>query len=146
MTEPAGGPARSSRPARTARTRGPARRRGAVESLLSIVAILEAVVVFFVTITAYGLRVLPVGVVFGGGVALFLLLVIVSRIIRHPVGLWIGCVLQVVLVLLGFLLPIMWIVGGIFAALWTYCLVKGLQLDRRNAHFFIDQPSNQPEE
>jgi hypothetical protein len=132
--------------ARPARTRRPARRRGAVESLLSIVAILEAVVVFFVTITAYGLRVLPTGVVFGGGVALFLLLVIVSRVIRYPVGLWIGCALQVVLVLLGLLLPIMWVVGGIFFALWTYCLVKGLQLDRRNAHFFTEPTTTQPEE
>ena len=42
------------------------RAREATESLLSIVLLLEAVLVFFVTLVAYGLKVVPPGVAFGG--------------------------------------------------------------------------------
>lgn len=42
------------------------RLRSASESLLSIALLLEAVLVFFVVMVAYGLKVLPPGAVFGG--------------------------------------------------------------------------------
>lgn len=42
------------------------RERSATESLLSITLLLEAILIFFVVMVAFGLQVLPVGVVFGG--------------------------------------------------------------------------------
>lgn len=136
------------RPARKVRTR---KKRTASESLLSIVLLLEAIVVFFITLTTYGLRLLPAGVTFGGGAALFVLLLLVGRIVKRRAGVNVGWVLQVVLVLLGILIPVMYFVGGIFLALWIYCFVNGRKLDRRDAQLEkdynrISQKNDEPKE
>lgn len=118
------------------------RERSASESLLSIALLLEAVLVFFVVMVAFGLRVLPTGVVFGGGAALVVLLLVAGRLAGGPVGAWIGWVLQVALIALGILLPQMYFIGGIFAAIWIYCFVTGRRLDRRKAAYLHDNPSS----
>ena len=104
-------------------------RRSATESLLAIALALEATVVFFLALTAYGLRVLPPVAAFGGGLALILVLILATRLVRWPWGVWLGWVLQAVLIGLGILLPIMYAIGAGFAALWVFCFVKGRQLD-----------------
>lgn len=118
-----------------ARAARPRRRRGARESLLSIVLLLEAIVMFFVILVAFGLRVLPLGVIFGSGAALIVLMLVVGRLLRHPAALWVGWALQAVLVLLGLLINVMYVIGVLFLALWIYCFVVGRRLDRRNAQF-----------
>jgi hypothetical protein len=115
-------------------TPGRARReRSATESLLSIVLLLEAVLVFFIALTAFGLRVLPAGAAFGGGAALLVSLLVIGRLVRYRWGVWLGWLAQAVLLATGLLLPLMWFIGAVFAALWTYCAITGRRLDRRNA-------------
>jgi uncharacterized membrane protein len=114
--------------------------RSASESLLSIALLLETVLVFFVVMVAFGLRVLPIPVVFGGGATLAVLLILAGRLAGRPVGVWIGWVLQVALIALGILLPLMYFIGAIFAAIWIYCFVTGLRLDRRKAAYLLDNP------
>lgn len=109
------------------------RERSATESLLSIVLLLEAVLVFFIALTAFGLRVLPAAAAFGGGAALLVALVVIGRLVRYRWGVWLGWIAQVVLLATGLLLPLMWFIGAVFAALWVYCAVTGRRLDRRNA-------------
>jgi uncharacterized membrane protein (DUF485 family) len=116
------------------------RERTASESLLSIALLLEAILVFFVVMVAYGLRVLPTGLVFGGGAALVALLLIDGRLVRRPVGVWIGWALQGALVALGILLPLMYFIGAVFLAIWVYCFVTGRRLDRRKAAFLAEHP------
>jgi hypothetical protein len=108
-------------------------RRSATESLLSIVLTLDALLVFFVMMTAFGLNLLPPAVVFGGGIALIVVLAATGRFVKHPWGVRAGHALQLVLIALGFLLPAMFFVGALFAALWIFCFVAGRRLDRRNA-------------
>ena len=110
------------------------RQKSATESLLSIALGLEAVLVFFVVLVVFGLKLLPVGAVFGGGAALFVLLLAASRLVRYPWGVWLGWVLQAVLVALGILLPLMYFIGAVFLAIWIYCFVMGRRLDARNAN------------
>ncbi|PWB96902.1 DUF4233 domain-containing protein [Salinibacterium hongtaonis] len=112
------------------------RRRGATESLLSIVLGLEAVLIFFVTLTVFALKLLPAGVAFGGGAVFAILLLLTSGMLRHEWALWVGWALQVALILLGFVHPALFVTGVIFVAIWTYCFVVGRRLDRRNAAFF----------
>jgi hypothetical protein len=109
------------------------RQKTATESLLSIALGLEAVLVFFVVLVVFGLKLLPVGVAFGGGAVLFVLLLAASRFVRYPWGVWLGWVLQAVLVALGILLPLMYFIGAVFLAIWIYCFVMGRRLDARNA-------------
>ena len=116
--------------------------RSASESLLSIALLLEAVLVFFIVMVAFGLKLLPIPVVFGGGAVLVALLLVAGRLAGGPVGIWIGWVLQVALIALGILLPLMYFIGAIFAAIWIYCFVTGRRLDRRKAAYLLDNPSS----
>jgi len=109
------------------------RQHGATESLLSIALLLEAILVFFVVLVAFGLRVVPPAVAFGGGAALFAILLIDGRLVRWPVGIWIGWLLQAALIAVGILVPLMYFIGPLFLGIWIYCFVAGVRLDRRSA-------------
>lgn len=130
----------------TAAVGGRARReRTATEALLSITLVLEAVVVFFVALTVYGLELLPAGAALGGGAALILLLALDARLVRSAAGIWLGWGLQLVLILLGLVTPVMWFVGAGFAGLWVFCFVKGRQLDRAKADYLATHPGTEDE-
>lgn len=116
------------------------RERSASESLLSVALLLEAVLVFFVVMVAFGLRVLPASVVFGGGALLVVLLLLGGRLVRRPVGVWVGWALQVALIAIGILLPLMYFIGVVFLAIWTYCFFTGRRLDRQKASFLAEHP------
>jgi hypothetical protein len=99
------------------------------ESLLSIVLALEAVLLFFVMLTAFGVKALSPASAFGGGIALIVALVLTARLLRYSWGVWLGWLLQVVLIAIGLVLPVMYFIGTGFAAIWVYCFVKGRQID-----------------
>ncbi len=126
----------------TGRRRTRVRRlRSASESLLSIALLLEAVLVFFVVMVAYGLKVLPPGAVFGGGALLVVLLLVAGRLAGRSAGVWLGWVLQAALITIGILLPLMYFIGAIFAAIWIYCFITGRRLDRQKAAYLRDNPA-----
>ena len=107
--------------------------RSTTESLLSIVLGLEAVLMFFVTLTAFGLKAVPPVTAFVGGGVLLLLLVLTAGLLRYRWGVWLGWVLQAVLIATGILLPIMFLIGAGFAGLWVYCFIKGRDIDRQRS-------------
>ncbi|MEO6942789.1 MAG: DUF4233 domain-containing protein [Terrimesophilobacter sp.] len=109
------------------------RARTARESLLSIVLGLEAALMFFVTITAFGLRVLAPALVFGGGAALFILFLLAAWLVRYPAGVWLGWILQAALIAIGIIMTLMYFVGAGFAALWVYCVITARRLDRTHS-------------
>lgn len=111
-------------------TRRPRRVRDVEESLLSVALGLEAAVVVFVAFTAFGLRVLPPAVAFGGGAALIVVMILVSSQLRHRWAVYTGWVLQAVLIATGFLLPVMFFIGAGFAGIWIWCFVKARQIVR----------------
>lgn len=53
--------------------------------------------------------------------------------LRRPVGYPVGWLAQLVGILLGLLTPAMFVVGAMFAALWTVSFVLGKRLDSRAA-------------
>ena len=109
--------------------------------LLSIVLGLEAVLVFFVTLTAFGLRALEAPLAFGGGAVLIVALLVAGRLLMYPWGVWVGWALQAVLLATGLLIPIMYFIAACFLAIWIYCFVKGRQIDRQKAAFAADNPN-----
>ncbi len=108
------------------------RDRTATESLLSIVLGLEAALMFFVTVTAFGLKALDAGWVVGGGAVLFVLFIVAAWLVRYPSGVWLGWLLQVTLIATGMVLTLMYFIGAGFAALWVYCFITARRLDRTN--------------
>lgn len=111
------------------------RERSATESLLSITLWLDVFLVFFVALTAFALDLTTPAVAFGGGALLVVLLIVAARLVRYPQGVWLGWALQVVLVATGLIMPIMYVIGAGFLALYAYCFVKGRALDRARPGF-----------
>ncbi len=109
------------------------RQRSLTESLLSIVLVLEAVLVFFITLTVYGLHALPAAQALVGGAVLIVVLLLATRIVRYPWGVWVGWVLQAALLATGILLAALYIAAGFFVAMWIFCFVRARQIDRANA-------------
>ena len=116
------------------------RQRTLTESLLSIVLVLEAILVFFVTLTVYGLKALEPVPAFVGGAVLIVALVLTSRVVRFRWGVWLGWVMQGVLLATGILLPVMFFVAAGFIAIWIYCFVKGKQIDTANLGLTKETP------
>lgn len=115
------------------------RKRSVTELLLSIVLVLDATLIFFVALTAFGLKALAPAPAFIGGAVLILVFVALARMLHRPGALWVGWALQVGLVALGFILTPMFFVGAGFAGIWIYCFIKGQQLDRAKAEILNTQ-------
>jgi hypothetical protein len=111
----------------------PRRRRSVTETLLSIVLLLDAVLIFFVTLTVFGLKALPAGPAFLGGAIFAVLLLACATVLRYRWGIWLGWALQVGLLATGLLLPAMYAVAAMFIAMWVYCFVRGRQIDRNQS-------------
>jgi hypothetical protein len=108
---------------------GVRRERSATESLLSITLVLDVFLVFFVSLAVFALDLVAPFAAFGGGALLVVLLVVAARLVRYPFGVWLGWALQLVLIATGLLVPIMYVIGAGFLALYAYCFFKGRALD-----------------
>jgi hypothetical protein len=75
----------------------------------------------------------PAGVAAGLGGGAALLALVAAVLLRRPLGYAIGWLTQLVGVSLGVLTPGMFVVGGIFLALWVLCFVLGKKLDAHPA-------------
>jgi hypothetical protein len=128
---------------RTPRTR---RTRSVTELLLSIVLVLDAALVFFVALAAFGLRALPPAPAFIGGAVLIVVFVALARMLHHSWAMWLGWALQAGLVALGFVLTPMFVVGAGFVAIWTYCFIKGRQIDAAKAAILNSSTTTTPAE
>ena len=95
--------------------------------------VLEAFVVGFATLVAFGLRLAEPRVVWTLGGALVASLVLGAGLLRRPGGYVVGSVLQVAVVGAGVVVPMMAVVGTIFAVLWFTGLRLGGRIDRERA-------------
>lgn len=96
----------------------------ALEAIVIMLAIPVAVVVADVDAPVA----VPVGL--GVGLACFVAAALVRR---TKVGYVLGSVLQVVAILAGFIVPVMFFLGGLFALLWVVLLRIGPDVDRAKA-------------
>jgi hypothetical protein len=66
------------------------------------------------------------------GLGLAVLCVLTAGALRRPAAYFVGHAIQVVAIGMGFLLPIMFFVGGMFAALWfgAYFLGRRIESDK----------------
>ncbi|GAB2596842.1 hypothetical protein GCM10027067_04900 [Pseudactinotalea suaedae] len=95
----------------------------------------EIFVIVLAALVAFGLRepgtsVGPIWAVAGGGV---LLCLVAAGLVRRPVGLWLGSLLQVLLIAAGLVVPAMYGVGGVFAVLWVVAILLGRRIDTERA-------------
>lgn len=111
----------------------PARTRSARRQFAATILVLEAFLVFFAALVAFGLRVAPPSVVWGVAGALALSLILSAGLLRSPAGYVAGSVLQLAVLATGVAVPTMFVVGGIFVVLWVVALRLGGRIDRERA-------------
>ena len=117
-------PARRPRPPRTL-----------VQKLAPVVLGFEAIVVFLVGLTIFGLRQLPEGIeqwwAIVAGAVLALACIVIAGMITKPWALTAGWVIQAVVALSAFFVPSILLVVLIFGGMWAYATIGGARLDAR---------------
>ena len=98
-----------------------------VRAIAASVLVFEAIVVVLAIPVAISLGDVDPAVAGVGGGVLIALCFLAAALLRTPAGYAIGWGVQVLLILSGFVVTAMFIVGGLFAALW----VVGLRVGRR---------------
>ncbi len=105
-------------------------RRSARDLFATTTLALEAVVVLFAGLVAYGLRlVTPAAIVVAGTTLALLCVLAVGLLRRHRAGYVLGWLVQGLLLAAGVLVPMMFAIGGVFTVLWLASLRIGAQLD-----------------
>ena len=95
--------------------------------------VLQAVVLFLTGVVSVGMTDLGAGGALGLGFGLAVLCVLAAGLLRNPVGYALGWLVQVVSIALGFVVPLMFFLGVVFAALWTGAYLLGGRIDRERA-------------
>jgi hypothetical protein len=70
------------------------------------------------------------------GLGFFVACILVAGLLRRPLAYWLGWALQVVAIAMGFLIPIMFVVGVIFAVLWGMADILGRKIESERAAAF----------
>src|SRR3954471_1925892 len=91
---------------------------------------LEAFVVFFAGLVAKDLSSLSRGAALGLFSALAVACLLTAGLLRRPWGYAVGWVVQAVVVASGFLVPVMFFLGVVFAVLWWFALSQGARIER----------------
>jgi Protein of unknown function (DUF4233) len=94
---------------------------------------LEVFVVWFALLAAAPLSDLPAGLLLAVGVALAAACVVTASLLRYRWAFVVGSVLQVALVLTGFVVPAMFFLGAVFLVLWVVAWRVGGRLDEEKA-------------
>lgn len=104
-------------------------RRGMCAAILSLEAIaLGLTTPVMITVTS-----VPTGTALAVGLGLMLACLLLAGLLRGEWAYWLGWALQVVAIGLGFVVPFMFVVGIVFAALWGAAYFVGLKIERERA-------------
>ena len=109
--------------------------------LAAICLALEAFLVFFATLVASSLSDLPRSTVWVGGGALAVACLVGAAVARRRWGLWLGWVLQGLVLATGFWVPAMFGLGALFVLMWVWFLVLGGRIDRDRAEWAASPPA-----
>ena len=109
----------------------PRSQRSVKRSLASIVLGFEIIVVFLAALVFNGLGALPPLAALGGGAVVVAVFAATIALLRFPFAYVVGWILQVILVASGFINPVMFVIGGVFAGMWVYSMVTGTRIDKQ---------------
>ena len=110
------------------------RNRSTKATLGSLVMVFQSVVVFFATLVGFGLKVYPdPAVIWAVGLGLSVLLMIFPAVLGKPGTYLLGWILQGVVVSLGIWVPLMYLLGAIFLAMWAWGMIAGGTIDKARA-------------
>lgn len=74
-----------------------------------------------------------------GGIGIMLLCIVAAGLLRRPIGITLGWVVQVGTLLLAFIAPVAVIVEVVFGGLWITALIQGHKMDELTASHAAQQ-------
>ncbi len=105
--------------------------------MCALVLAAESVLVFFGALVARGLAAAdssgPATAYLLVGSALAVVCLVAAGLMRSPIGVTLGWLVQVATFVSAVVVPFMALVGVIFGALWVGCLVQGHKIDQAQA-------------
>jgi hypothetical protein len=104
-----------------------------VRGIAASVLVFEGMVVFFATLVALDLSDVDDATLWWTGGTLAVACVLAAGLLGRPWGYLAGSALQVLVVAAGFLVPAMFVLGLVFAALWFLALHLGRKVARMQA-------------
>ncbi len=104
-----------------------------MRSMCAGMLVLQAVVLFLTGVVSIGLTDLGAAASLSLGGGLALLCVVAAGLLGRPGGYALGWAVQVVSIGLGFLVPVMFFLGVVFAALWATAYFLGRVIERERA-------------
>ena len=108
-------------------------RRSIQRSMCAGMLSLQAVVLFLTGVVSIGMTDVGTSRALGMGVGLAVLCVLAAGLLRRRVGYWLGWLVQAVSIALGTVVPAMYFLGAVFAALWAGAYFLGIKIDRERA-------------
>jgi len=119
----------------------PARTVSTQRTLGSMLMAFEAFVVLFATLVAFGLKAADTTSVWVVGLTLSLLLIATPGVLGKKFSYHWGWALQILVLLTGIWVPLMWFVGGILICLWAWAMIAGSTIDKARANYLKLQES-----
>ena len=104
-------------------------------ALGSMLMAFEAFVVLFATLVAFGLKVGNPTLVWAVGLSLALVTIATPAILGKKGSYIWGWILQLVILLTGIWIPLMWFVGGILVCLWAWAMIAGSTIDKARSNY-----------
>jgi hypothetical protein len=108
-------------------------KRSSQRAMCAAILGLEAVVLFLTGVVSIGMTDLGAGRALGLGAGLAVLCLVAAGLLRRRVGYPLGWLVQVVALALGFVIPTMFFLGAVFAALWAAAYFLGRRIDEEKA-------------
>lgn len=110
------------------------RNRSTKSTLGSLVMVFQSVVVFFATLVGFGLQVHPdPAVIWGVGLGISVVLMLFPAVLGKPGSYAVGWILQGIVIALGIWVPLMYILGAVFLAMWAWGMIAGGTIDKARA-------------
>jgi hypothetical protein len=103
-----------------------------LRGMCAAILALEAIVLGLTTPVMIGVEKVPVGTALAVGLSLAVVCFVTAGLLRHRFAYLVGHLVQIVAIGLGFVVPIMFFIGAMFAALWAgaYLLGRRIQSDK----------------
>ena len=106
---------------------------------------LQAVVLFLAGLVMTGTTDIGFAAALGIGLGLATLCIVAAGMLGRPGGYLLGWAVQVVSVALGFVVPMMFVLGAVFGALWAASYYLGARIDREKAERALQEQQWQAE-
>ncbi len=100
-----------------------------LRSVGAAVLTLEAIVIFLAIPVAIAVSDVDAEVAVPTGLGVAMLALVAAALLRKPIGWRLGWIVQALAVAMGFVVPVMFALGGFFAVLWMLTLRLGKQVE-----------------